>query len=277
MRIIVSTQRSMEKKLMGELQAMLPQIFNQGRLYLGSITADPESLLPIKTDLESLLSSLPKTDSGNQKWLFKSQKAYDAYAIPGEVQYLTQATSYKDHGLDYHGAMRVYTGYLDNHYMIPKLREQGGAYGARSALSLYGIFSLSSSRDPHLAKTDQTFSEALEFMKEENFTATKLKPAILGALKPYYRDKSIHQKTQIMTNLYLVDRTWADYVEIKKQIMETTPEKIHQITEVLLKSFPHSKKSVAGNPEKIEKEGQFFQKYSFPSVKPFNPDVSQSL
>jgi Zn-dependent M16 (insulinase) family peptidase len=136
---------------------------------------------------------------------------------PGEVQYVSLATSYKKHGLEYSGAMRVYTQYLNNKFMIPRLREQSGAYGANASFSRNGLFTMMTYRDPNLGQSYKIFDEALPFMKGEELNADKLKPAILGALKPYYSDKSVLGKTSTMTSLYLTDQTWDDYMKLRKR------------------------------------------------------------
>ena len=153
--------------------------------------------------------------------------------------------------------MQVYSRYLNNNYMTPKLREQAGAYGGGASFSSNGLFRMSTYRDPNLKKSYEIFDGAVDFMKNEKLTKEKLKPAILGSLKPYYRDKSIYAKVGTMTWLYLTDQTWADYMEIKKEILNTTPEQINKISEVLSKALPDSKKGVAGNAQKLKAEAKF--------------------
>ena len=96
-------------------------------------------------------------------------------------------------------------------------------------------------------------------MKAEKFNAVTLKPAILGSLKSYYRDKSVYGKTSTMTWLYLTDQTWDDYMEIKKEILSTTPANIKKINTVLEQALKDSKKGVAGNAEKLKAEASFLK------------------
>jgi Zn-dependent M16 (insulinase) family peptidase len=170
------------------------------------------------------------------------------------------ATSYKKHGLEYSGAMRVYTQYLNNKFMIPRLREQSGAYGANASFSRNGLFTMMTYRDPNLGQSYKIFDEALPFMKSEELNSEKLKPAILGALKPYYSDKSVLGKTSTMTSLYLTDQTWDDYMKIKKEILGTTVENLKTINAVLEKALPEANKAVAGNSQKLKAEAGFLKK-----------------
>ncbi len=241
-------------KLIGE------QVFNQKRLYLASITATNDELKELKSNISDLKQDLPEGASENQTWAFNDQPNYDGYAIPGEVQYVSQVTSYKEKGLEYNGSMLVYARYLNNNYMTPKLREQAGAYGGGASFSKNGLFSMSTYRDPNLSKSFDIFADAVDFMEEEKLTTDKLKPAILGSLKSYYRDKSVYEKTSTMTWLYLTDQSWDDYMQTKKEILTTKPEHIAKINEVLKKALNDSSKAVAGNAKKLKAEAGFLKK-----------------
>lgn len=242
-----------------QLRSLLTDIFNQKRVYLTTVVSPQSALQSINAEVGNLVSALPAEGPAEQSWTFNNQVHYDGYAIPGEVQYVTQVASYADKGLPYEGSMLVYSRFLNNNYMTPRLREQAGAYGGRSEFTRTGLFIMSTYRDPNLKKSFDIFSEAINFMKKEDFTQEKLTPAILGSLKPYYGDRSIYGKTQFMTDLYLSDQTWDDYMKIKKQIIQTSPQDMQKISEVLLPALNTSKKAVAGNAKKIKIEANFLK------------------
>jgi presequence protease len=245
--------------LVPELKKMSQQIFNRNRLYLATITSDAADITPLKRSINQIKESLPKGNTSNQNWAFGDQTRYDGYAIPGEVQYVAQATSYRKHGLSYHGSMDVYSRYLNNNYMTPKLREQAGAYGGRAAFGRNGLFTMSTYRDPNLKRSLDIFSQAIDFMGSENFDADNLRPAILGSLKTYYSDQSVYDKTNFMTGLYLTDQSWQDYMQTKEEILQTTAEDMGRITQVLGKALGESSKGVAGNSEKLKAEATFLK------------------
>lgn len=242
------------------LNEVAGQIFNQKRLFLTSITSTESKLDSLTSEVASLKKALSEKATKDQTWSFNDQPDYDGYAIPGEVQYVSQVTSYKENGMEYNGSMLVYSRYLNNNYMTPKLREQAGAYGGGASFSQNGLFRMSTYRDPNLSKSFDIFSKAVNFMENEELTEEKLKPAILGSLKPYYRDKSIYGKTNTMTWLYLTDQTWEDYMQTKKEILSTKPKHIKKINEVLKKALNDSSKAVAGNAKKIKDEAGFLKK-----------------
>lgn len=253
-----STKMTAES-LIPKLQTLLKNIFNQKRLYLATLTTSENDLNKYTDEIKKLKASFPKEASSDQTWDFSKQKNYNAYAIPGEVQYVTQTTSYTKKNLEYDGSLLVYQTYLNSKYMTPRLREQAGAYGGWSSFSRTGLFTMATYKDPNLRRSLKIFSEAMEFMKKEKVTPEKLQPAILGSLKSYYKDKSIPAKTDFMTYLYLTDQTWADYLELKKEILETTPEEFSKITEKLSQSLKETKVGVAGNTKKLKTEASFLK------------------
>ena len=251
--------KKVSKQLVPEFKLMLKDIFNQSRLYLITITADQKELKTLKTEVVKLKQFLPAQGSKDQKWSFSKQKNYQGYAIPGEVQYVVETTSFKEQGLKYSGSLDVYSKYLDTHFMLPRFREQAGAYGAQSFAKRDGLWTLLTYKDPNLKKSFGVFSQAVDFMKNENLNQEKLKPAILGSLKTFYKDRSVSEKSDWMTYLYLSDLSWNDYIQTKKEILATTPKNFQKISQALTSSLKKSQKAVAGNPDKIKKEAPFLK------------------
>ncbi|MEM7646037.1 MAG: insulinase family protein, partial [Pseudomonadota bacterium] len=105
------------KTLARDLKKIQKNVFNQERLFLATITSRENELKKYKEKIHQLKKNLPETGSPNQVWDFSKQTHYDGFSIPGEVQYVVQASSYKKSGLPYSGAMRVYSRYLNNNFM----------------------------------------------------------------------------------------------------------------------------------------------------------------
>lgn len=246
-------------QIVPKLQSLLGNIFNQKRLYLISSVADQSELTSLSSALKNLQKALPTQSSKDQEWLFTHQKNYSAYAIPGEVQYLTEVASLKDQGLNYNGILEVYSQYVETNFMIPRLREQSGSYGAWAYPSRSGLWLMKTYRDPHLKNSFSTFSQIVDFMKQEKLNQEKITPAILGALKTYYRDRSVSAKANLMTSLYLKDLSWNDYIQTKREILETHPKSFNKINQALDHALKKSVKAGAGNSKKIKEEAPYFK------------------
>ena len=246
-------------QLIPQFHSLLKDIFNHDRLHLITITTEQKKMKTVKSELKKLTKFLPAKGLKDQQWSFSKQKTYQGYAIPGEVQFLTETASFKDQRLEYSGTLNVYAEYLDTYFLHPRIREQAGAYGARNSFNRNGLWTLSTYRDPNLKKSFETFSQAVNFMKKEKLNEKKLKPVILGSLSPFYWDRSLAGKANLMTNLYLSDLTWADYMKTKKEILETHPEDFQRINLALEKALKNSQKAVAGNASIIKKEAPFLK------------------
>ena len=243
-------------RLVDRFQDLLKDIFNQKRFYLATLTAEEKELKNLTSLVEGFKNALPVGGAKDQIWSFAGQKNYKAYALPVDVQYLSETSSFGEEGLEYSGALLVYANYMDSYFMQPRIRQESGAYGAWSYFGRNGLWTLSSYRDPHLKKSFDIFSQAVDFMSQ-GIDKNKLKASALGALKPFYRDRSIAGQADFMTSLYLQDLSWSDYIKIKRGILAVTPESFEEINRALAAARKKSQKAVAGSAVKIKKEADF--------------------
>ncbi len=84
----------------------------------------------------------------------------------------------------YAPALVAATLLLDNKILHRKIREQGGAYGCGASYATStGNFYFHSYRDPHIAKTWNTFHEAIDEIAGGHFTPQNLDEAKLGIIQ----------------------------------------------------------------------------------------------
>lgn len=80
-------------------------------------------------------------------------------------------------------ALLVLSRVLRSEYLLPELREKGGAYGGAASFDpREGVFAMSSYRDPHVARTFQVFRGARTFLSGD-LGERELTEAILSASK----------------------------------------------------------------------------------------------
>ncbi|GAB4184572.1 MAG: insulinase family protein [Simkaniaceae bacterium] len=76
------------------------------------------------------------------------------------------------------------TELLDHKVLHPRIREQGGAYGAGATyIGTQGHFYFYSYRDPHISQTVQAFEESLREIAHGNFSDAELEEAKLSLLQ----------------------------------------------------------------------------------------------
>lgn len=73
----------------------------------------------------------------------------------------------------------------------PRVREEGGAYGAGASYNpVSGTFTLRSYRDPNIASTQQAFEDAVKLLVDGQFDERDVKRAILGVMQ--HIDRPLH-------------------------------------------------------------------------------------
>lgn len=83
-------------------------------------------------------------------------------------------------------ALMVATHLLENKILFPKIREQGGAYGAGASYApMGGYFTFHSYRDPHIVSTLKTFEESVEVIAKGNFESSDLESAKLETIQQF--------------------------------------------------------------------------------------------
>ncbi|XP_012274046.1 presequence protease, mitochondrial [Orussus abietinus] len=102
------------------------------------------------------------------------------HVLPFTVNYTSKAIStvpYKDP--DY-AALNVLSKLLTSAYLHPEVREKGGAYSGGAKLSLDGIFSFYSYRDPNFSRTLDIFDGAYDFLQKKTFSERDIDEAKLS-------------------------------------------------------------------------------------------------
>lgn len=116
---------------------------------------------------------------------------------------------------------------LENKFLHPLIREQGGAYGARANYApLNGNFNLYAYRDPHLASTIDAFKLAVREIANHKFNLEDLEEAKLGVLQSL--DAPIYPGHRAIS-AYDFERdgeTYAIRSEFRKRILGLTEDMV---------------------------------------------------
>ncbi|UQN05935.1 insulinase family protein [Deinococcus sp. QL22] len=159
--------------------AQLRDLITQGQPLL-CLTATPDD---IGLDVQSITTlftgdaptgrpALSVLDTGPQARTTDSPVAFNAIAYP------TVPYTHPDSP-----ALLVLSRLLRSEYMLKEIREKGGAYGGGAGFDTRGgVFSMTSYRDPHIARTYQVFRDARAFL-DTPLGERELTEAILTASK----------------------------------------------------------------------------------------------
>lgn len=107
-----------------------------------------------------------------------------ARLIGSQVAFSTKACQTVPYCHNAAPALLLATSLMENLILHPKVREQGGAYGAgASSNATAGIFHLYAYRDPHIKRTVDVFEEALQRISDGEFDDEDLEEAKLEAIQ----------------------------------------------------------------------------------------------
>lgn len=80
-------------------------------------------------------------------------------------------------------ALLVAAQVLSQDYLLPRLREQGGAYGAAASYQAWGgTFTCTSFRDPHVKESLALFAQAATWLRDTTHNPASIHEAILATI-----------------------------------------------------------------------------------------------
>ena len=149
----------------------------------------------------------------------------------------------------------VATDLLEHLVLHREIRERGGAYGSGASYSpLTGHFYFYSYRDPHIARTYNTFLKAIERTTAGEFTDEELEEAKLATLQSLDGPVAPGQRAITAYNWFRSQRTYERRDAFRRAVIEATREEIT----TALKAFKEQEGvfiSFAGK-ELLEKEAK---------------------
>ncbi|MBS0620001.1 MAG: insulinase family protein [Verrucomicrobia bacterium] len=154
-------------------------------------------------------------------------------------------------------ALTVASLLLDNKILHREIRERGGAYGCGATFSTQmGYFSLHSYRDPHIAKTFQTFWDAIDQLSTKPVSDQDLEEAKLGIIQQI--DVPISPGSRGATAYsWLRDGRHREMRQsFRDRLLSLTPEAVQHVIMAELKPKRESAIEIAfAGKDLLEKEG----------------------
>jgi Zn-dependent M16 (insulinase) family peptidase len=151
---------------------------------------------------------------------------------------------------------------MDHLVLHPKIREQGGAYGAGSTYSpTLGHFTFHTFRDPHLSSSLDAFREAVEHISRKKFTNADLEAAKLESIQSLDAPASPGSRGSISYTLERTHLTPEMQQHFRDSLLSLTSENVAQAMEQEL--IPALEKSIVvslASQDLIERENQKLQK-----------------
>ncbi|KAJ8868408.1 hypothetical protein PR048_029924 [Dryococelus australis] len=152
-----------------------------------NLSADSES--SVMSKIESFINSLPASCEKP----FVQTRAKDTnmsvtipathHVLPIPVNYVAKCVATVPYSHEHFAPLRVLARLLTSKYLHPLIREKGGAYGSGASLSMTGVFSFFSYRDPGSCSTLNVFDGAHDWVLGNKFMDQDVEEAKLGVFQ----------------------------------------------------------------------------------------------
>lgn len=146
-------------------------------------TADDDAWGAARPALEGLLEALPRGGGARPGWDRAALPPREGFSLPAQVQYVGQGLGLAPDGAPLPGWALAVARHLGADYLLPRIRLQGGAYGAGAVLDpVAGTLAYYSYRDPNLLATLDAYAGAPAELRRAEPTDAALDKLVVGAL-----------------------------------------------------------------------------------------------
>ncbi len=243
--------------LVADLEMLRSLVFNQNNLIVG-ITCSDEDYQKFEQQFPPFLKRLADKHIPPQTLSFSIEPKNEALLSSSKVQYVIKATNYHKRNYAYSGKLHLLTQILSWDYLIPKIRMEGGAYGAWVFFARNGMAAMGSYRDPHIRKTLDVYTKAPDFVRGFKADKREITRSIIGTIATLDKPMTPSLKGSTAIEYHLENVTLMDRQKERDELLGATLEDINQLADMLTDLFTQANICVYGNEEKIKAQKDLF-------------------
>lgn len=238
--------------LIADFDSIREQVFKAGNLRI-CVTSEEKSFPEIRSLLEDVLGALDQSPAPQAKTQTPDLTVkHEARTTSTPVNYNVKVHTAVSFTHPDAPALQVLGHLMKSTYLHREIREKGGAYGSNSFLSSEtGLFTFSSYRDPHIARTFGTFEAAAQDAQAGTVDPEDLKEAILTSCGEIDPLESPDTKGRRRFSDDHAGYTIGLKSKFKQGILEVTGADVQRVAETYL-NRDGSVLAVVGNPEQID-------------------------
>ena len=216
-----------------EFEALRTALLTRAGLVVGS-TVDDAAAAAADPAIDELLGSLPAGAASAEPWALDAPAANEGWRLPGQVHYVGTGRSLANGGT-LPGGWLAASRWLSSDLFLPKVRFEGGAYGAGAQLDpLHGSLRTFSYRDPHLARTVEVARSMPDALREASNTldAADFEALVVGTvgdLDPYALPGSRGHREL----LRYLRGTEGQMERLRREVLEATPAVLVELADAI--------------------------------------------
>ena len=154
--------------------------------------------------------------------------------------------------------MNVLASLLLTDYLLPRIRQAGGAYEVEIFPNNAGSLAFYSGRDPHLAETLDTFAQAADFVRTLDVSKEHLAAAIAGVLPPEEAPGGLESSLDALAD-WNQSRTKETYRNMVREARDTTIDELRAYAPAIEDLAQNGSLCVAGNEDVLRANADRFQ------------------
>jgi len=246
---------------LGKLKLLSAYIFNSNNIHFG-VVSDSDGIRAANElclEIKALMSDRHVPELKMKK--YPDFTLNEAFLTSSEVAFVSMGGNYPVTGSEYNGSFEVVKNYLSSDYLFENIRLKGGAYGAWMYFNQFsGFLSMTSYRDPNVAKTFEVYKKIPENlsrfrMNEDSFTSIKIGAyaAFDPLLSPFAKGKKAREDMLTGIDQEYVEKTVCG-------ILNTKQKDIIEYAGLFREFLERSIITAIGNADKIKKDGAIFDK-----------------
>ncbi|MBU2702873.1 Zn-dependent M16 (insulinase) family peptidase [Sporomusaceae bacterium BoRhaA] len=244
-----------------EIQANLHQvaelIFTREGMLI-SLTTDEADYKAFTDSLPRLCKKLHTAQALPESYEFCFGAKNEGLMTSAKVQYAAKGYNFRRLNFEYQGSMRVLETIMRYDYLWNRIRVQGGAYGAFVQFERNGNMVYGSYRDPNLAETVHVYDEAAQYIAAFKVTEREMTKYIIGTMSGIDSPLTASMKGERAAENYLQHITQHDMEQERREILETTEEKVRSLAALVDECMKQNYICVLGGEEKIQQNKQLF-------------------
>ena len=262
-RLIESIEGDFDNKadeLIQKLKETARILFTRENILLFDYTATADQYDRLAGEVSKFISDSPETSQKEQAIGFEKIKTSEGFRTSAKVTYVAKAGTYKSDDLPYTGALKVLKVIMGYDYLWNQVRVVGGAYGCFASFTRNGVGTFASYRDPHLKRTLDVYTDAVEYLRNFDVSDRDMTKYILGTVADLDFPLTPSAKGARSREAFLCNDSIEKIQKERDEILGCKSSDIRNLYRYIEKMQEDECICVIGAEDKIEKERELFNR-----------------
>ena len=254
---IVGDYEHEKGKLRRMLEHLVDEIMQPSGLMV-SATCSREAFQRVKELSGRLLTKLRPDTEKTEIGLSPLQTANEGFMDASRIQYVALAGNYRQAGLSYRGALRVFKTIMSYEYLWQNIRVKGGAYGCGCNIFRTGEIVFSSYRDPNLGRTLDIYRGVAEYLKNFAVDERDMTKFVIGTFSEMDAPLTPVSLGRRSLTARLTGLTYEQIQKDREEVLAADQQSIRDLAALLEAVADSAQICAIGSEEKLKQESELF-------------------